>query len=153
MISHEDLVRIPMDDVRKALAHGERSPEPGHGNPMTGVLRSAGRWILEHTFQLDRTAEPLILRLKTTQVLGKMLYVPIGFMRNGRKIVVAMYVHMPGSRLATVDSIRGITVAGWAKASDLRTLHTPGTDMVCVANNSVLNPMATLDVAGKDDEE
>jgi hypothetical protein len=140
MITNNDLVKIKPSDVRAALEYGERNPEIKHNNPMTGILRSTGKWILKNVFDLEK-AEPLMLRLQTTQVIGRMLYVPPGFVKDGKKKIVAMYVHMPKSRLATVDSIKGITVAGWAEAWDLRTLHTPGANMICVKNDNILEPM------------
>ena len=143
MITGNDLVRVRPRDMRAALEYGEHNPEMKHGNPMTGILRSAGRWLLDNVFGA-KNAEPLILRLQTTQVAGRTLYVPTGFVKDGRKKIVAIYVHMPKSRLATVDSVKGITVAGWAEAWDLRTLHTPGSNMICCRNDTVLEPMETL---------
>lgn len=143
MITHEDLVRIKQDDMIRALQHGEANPEMEHRNPMTGILRSAGRWLLDNVFKLP-VAELLILRMQTTQVLGKMLYVPIGFVKNRDRKIVAIYVHLPRSRLATCDSVKAITVAGWAQAKDLRMLLVPGTDIICTKNDNVLSPMREL---------
>lgn len=143
MITNNDLVKLRQPELRSALAYGESNPEIKHNNPMTGILRSAGKWILKTLFGLE-SAEPLMLRLQTTQVIGRMLYVPTGFVKDGKKKIVAIYVHMPKSRLATVDSIKGITVAGWAEAWDLRTLHTPGSSMICVKNDNVLEPMEAI---------
>lgn len=152
MIVHEDIVKIPKGDVRKALEHGERHPESGHRSPMTGILRSAGRWLLDNTFGLEKDkTEPLMLRLQTTQVIGRMLYIPVPLVRDGKKVVVAIYVHMPKSRLATTQQVKGMTAAGWAKAGDLQLMHLPGQDMICVANQTVLSPMRALH--GKEKEQ
>lgn len=148
MISHADIVRVPESVMSKALEWGMRNPEPGHANKLTGELRSAGAYIVKEMYGLEKNVQALILRLKTTQVVGKMLYVPIGFVRKPGMKIVAVYVHMPASRLATADSVTGMTVAGWARAEDLQTLHTPGYSMICVRNTGVLEPMK--DIGGKD---
>lgn len=143
MITNNDLVRIKAREMKEALKYGEENAEMEHNNPMTGILRAAGKRILEQRYG-GTNAEPLILRLTTTQVIGRKLYVPTAFLKDGNKKIVAIYVHMPKSRLATIDSIKGITIAGWAEAWDLRSLHTKGESMICVKNENVLEPMRTL---------
>ena len=140
MITSSDIIKLRPNDVKKAIEYGESYPESNHNNPMTGILRSVGKWVLENVFNTKTGVEPLMLRLQTTQVLGRMLYVPAGFVKDGKKKIVAM----PKSRLATSDSIKGITVAGWAEAWDLRTLHVPGTNIICVKNDNVLEPMKAI---------
>jgi len=145
MITANDLVKIRPKHLKAALAYGERNPEMKHTSPLTGILRSAGRYLLDNVLGATH-AEPLMLRLQTTQVIGRMLYVPTGFLKDGKKKIVAMYVHMPSSRLATTGSIKGITLAGWVWAWDLRPLHMPGANMLCVKNDNILEPMATLNM-------
>jgi len=149
MITHGDIVRVPDDIAKKALEHGMRNPEPGHGNALTGELRAAGFRVLKEMFGLEKGVQALMLRMKTTQVVGRMLYIPLGFISSPNTKVVAIYVHMPASRLATAESATGMTVAGWAMAKDLQVLQTPGYDMICVKNTNVLEPMSTI--GGKKD--
>lgn len=145
MIVHDDIVRIHPKTARKALEYGEDHPEPGHRSPMTGILRSAGRWILQLSFGLDpEETEPVMLRLQTTQVINRYLFVPRPFVSDGNKNLVVMYVHMPNSRLAPIDSVKGMTVAGWARASDIRQLFSPGEKMLGIRNANVLEPIKSL---------